>query len=263
MEPSGAFLRLRPISYSDSFLYLSNSINNETFTIEPLLIKVPSISSIVTVEEQGSSTLNPLTIESLEEVTVEEQGSSTQANSHYTPFEKWYNRLIGFGVHIVLLSLFETIFFFKYVSESEDTGLENMVEHYASSILDSCNEWSSNTTILVNDVLALLLNATNIQEQGSSAYNMRMAYNDSLELKAWMYVLGLFLLVILGTGIGYKLKMRLAWRRILIDNIIMIGLLGIYEWSFFKTIIYNYDNLSLPELNEFVLNQLQTTCNLL
>jgi hypothetical protein len=138
-----------------------------------------------------------------------------------------------------------------------------MVEHYASSILNSCNSWSPNTTILVNDVLSLLLNTTNIQEQGSLAYAMRMDYNNTLEIQAWMYVLGLFLMIVLGTGVGYKLKMRLAWRRILIDNVIMIGLLGLYEWTFFKTIIYNYDNLSLPELNQFIVGQLESTCNLL
>jgi len=138
-----------------------------------------------------------------------------------------------------------------------------MVEHYASSILNSCNSWSLNTTILVNDVLSLLLNATNIQEQGSLAYAMRMDYNNTLEIQAWMYVLGLFLMIVLGTGVGYKLRMRLAWRRILIDNVIMIGLLGLYEWTFFKTIIYNYDNLSLPELNQFIVGQLESTCNLL
>jgi len=242
MDFSGVILRLRPISYSDSFLYLSNSINNDTFTIEPLIQTNPSISSIVTETE-----------------TV----TTANTNSHYTPSEKWYNRFIGFGVHIVLLSIFETIFFFKYVSESENTGLEKMVEHYASSILNSCNSWSPNTTILVNDVLSLLLNATNIQEQGSLAYAMRMDYNNNLEIQAWMYVLGLFLIIVLGTGVGYKLRMRLAWRRILIDNIIMIGLLGLYEWTFFKTIIYNYDNLSLPELNQFIVGQLESTCNLL
>lgn len=242
MDFSGVILRLRPISYSDSFLYLSNSINNDTFTIEPLIQKNPSISSIVTETE-----------------TV----TTANTNSHYTPSEKWYNRFIGFGVHIVLLSIFETIFFFKYVSQSENTGLENMVEHYASSILNSCNSWSLNTTILVNDVLSLLLNATNIQEQGSLAYAMRMDYNNTLEIQAWMYVLGLFLMIVLGTGVGYKLRMRLAWRRILIDNVIMIGLLGLYEWTFFKTIIYNYDNLSLPELNQFIVGQLESTCNLL
>jgi len=42
-----------------------------------------------------------------------------------------------------------------------------------------------------------------------------------------------------------------------------VTLLGIYEYIFFRTIIYNYNNLSLPELNEFIVGQLQQQCGLL
>jgi hypothetical protein len=231
---------LRPPSYSDSFLYLPPSINGDTFTIEPLN--------------------HQKTLASFDDLTVEPEAPQ---NSHYTYSEKWYNRFMGFGVHILLLSLFETIFFFKYVSESENAGLQKTVDGYVNGILVSCGNWSTNTTILVNDVLTLFLNATDIQEKGLYAYTVRTQYNNSLELQAWMYVLGLFVLVIGGSFIGYRMKMRLAWRRIVIDNMIMIGLLGIYEWTFFKTIIYNYDNLSLAELNEFIVNQLENTCGLL
>jgi hypothetical protein len=61
---------------------------------------------------------------------------------------------------------------------------------------------------------------------------------------------------------GYRAGLRLAWRRILIDNGIMIVLLAVYEWTFFKTIIYRYENLSLPEINQVLINQLQNQCGL-
>ena len=43
----------------------------------------------------------------------------------------------------------------------------------------------------------------------------------------------------------------------------MIVLLGLYELMFFKTIIYRYQNKSPPELDAYIVNQLQTVCSLL
>jgi len=228
----------RPPSYSDSFLYLPASINGD-FTIgEPLTI-VPSISSMITETEEQVVPLR------------------------YSPCEKWYNRILGFGVHIFLLSLFETVFFFQYISQSENSGLQKTVDGYVNGILSSCGSWSHNTTTDVNELLSLILNVTEITEQGQQYYRDRTTFNHTLELQAWMYVLGLFLTVVLSSAIGYRASLRLAWRRILIDNGIMILLLGLYEWIFFRTIIYNYENISLPELNLFIVQQLQGTCDVL
>ena len=233
----------RPPSYSDSFLY---SHSTSDFTIGdnldpvPLLTAAgPSISSIITETE------------------------TEVVPSHYSPCEKWYNRLLGFGVHIFLLSLFETVFFFQYISQSENSGLQKTVDGYVNGILSSCGSWSQNTTIDINDILSLILNVSDITEQGQRSYTERITFNKALEVQAWMYVVGLFCAVLVSGGIGYRASLRLAWRRILIDNGIMILLLAFYEWTFFKTIIYNYENLSLPEINEVIVHQLQDQCGFL
>ena len=227
----------RPPSYSDSFLYINNGTSD--FTIGDLPSAGPSISSIITETEEQP------------------------VPSHYTPCEKWYNRLLGFGVHIFLLSLFETIFFFQYISQSENSGLQKTVDGYVNGILSSCGNWTSNTTTDINEVLSLFLNVSDITEQGQQAFHNRTTFNKALEVQAWMYVVGLFCAVLVSGGIGYKVHLRLAWRRILIDNGIMIALLAFYEWTFFKTIIYNYENLSLPEINQVLVNQLEDQCGLL
>jgi hypothetical protein len=230
----------RPPSYSDSFLYINNGTSD--FTIGdpvPLLQTAgPSLSSIITETEE-----QPIP-------------------SHYSPCEKWYNRLLGFGVHIFLLSLFETVFFFQYISQSENAGLQKTVDGYVNGILSSCGSWSQNVTMDMNEVLSLFLNVSDITEQGQQAFYNRITFNQALEIQAWMYVLGLFVAVLLSGGMGYKAGLRLAWRRILIDNGIMIVLLAFYEWTFFKTIIYRYENLSLPEINQVLINQLQNQCGL-
>jgi hypothetical protein len=90
-----------------------------------------------------------------------------------------------------------------------------------------------------------------------------MSANLVLERQAWLYVAGLGFALILSAGLGHRMSLRLAWKRILLENAIMVALLGIYEFVFFRTIIYNYNNLSLPELNQFVVSQLQDQCGLL
>jgi len=254
-------LKSRPPSYSDSLLYLPDS--TDTFYIEspsskpykaPIL-KVPSISSVITE--------TPISNSVAEGLIVGERSSPTETNYHYTSCEKWYNRLIGFGFHITLISLFETVFFFLFVSQTEDTALQNTVENYIRSTLTSCNQWTPNTTQYVEDILSLIINTTQVNTEGSLARTNRVLFNHSLQIQSWMYMTGLLSAILISTCIGQKAKLRLAWRRILIDNLCMVALLGLYEWTFFKTIIYNYENLSMPELNQHIVQQLQDSCGLL
>lgn len=226
-------LKSRPPSYSDSLLYLPESANT-------LYIEAPSSPKSIVVVNQTNHT-----------------------NYHYTPCEKWYNRLIGFGFHITLISLFETVFFFLFVSQTEDTALQNTVENYIRSTLTSCNQWTPNTTQYVEDILSLIINTTQVNTEGSLARTNRVLFNHSLQIQSWMYMTGLLSAILISTCIGQKAKLRLAWRRILIDNLCMVALLGLYEWTFFKTIIYNYENLSMPELNQHIVQQLQDSCGLL
>jgi hypothetical protein len=48
-----------------------------------------------------------------------------------------------------------------------------------------------------------------------------------------------------------------------LDNVCMILLLGLYEYFFFRTIIYRYQSLSDSELDGNIVRQLQTQCGLL
>jgi hypothetical protein len=115
----------------------------------------------------------------------------------------------------------------------------------------------------VNEVLSLLINTTTIAQQNQDAASSRNAANRILQIQAWVYVASLGTGVVIAVILGHRASLRLAWKRILLENAIMVTLLGIYEYVFFRTIIYNYNNLSLPELNEFIVGQLQQQCGLL
>jgi hypothetical protein len=82
-------------------------------------------------------------------------------------------------------------------------------------------------------------------------------------VQAWMYVVGTTTCLLIGGLVARLNRIRIPWKRIILENMIMVALLGIYEFTFFKTIIYNYRSLTVEELNGNIVGQLQTTCKVL
>ena len=109
----------------------------------------------------------------------------------------------------------------------------------------------------------MLINTTQILSAASASAEKRETYNNALQLKAWLYVITLLSIIGVGGGITYWKGISVPWRRILLENIVMVLLLGLYEFFFFKTIIYNYKSLSIEELNGRFINELQTSCEIL
>ena len=236
----------RPPSYSDSFLFLPEAS-------EPLVLR-----RLDTNNNNHNNT--SLSLNSFSTAPPPDESNNTIP---YTTCERWNSRILSVSFHLLLISLFETLFFFLFVSKTEDTGLESALSSYISSTLETCADWSPNTTIVVNDVLSLLLNATAVQDEGQAAAQSRHRFNEGLEWIAWSYTVGLATLFV-GLGVGAcSCKLRIAWKRILVENSIMIALLGLYEAMFFRTIIYRYKNMTDAELTAFLVGQLQTTCGLL
>lgn len=235
----------RPASYSDSFLFLP-----ETQT--PLLTKSNSTGSF-------AIDTKPLILQP----SVLQQAPVEQPSRPVTVAEKWYSRLMGFGLHITLISLFETIFFFQYISKSEDTGIQTTVDSYVNGVLTTCQGWPPNMTTILNDILSVLVNISQVQEASLQASQSRLHANQALQIQAWLYVAGLASTLVVVALLGRQARLRLAWKRILVENLIMVSMLGVYELVFFKTIIYNYDTMTVAELDEQIVLQLQGTCNIL
>jgi hypothetical protein len=244
----------RPPSYSDSFLVLSGKQTE----LEPLKSPLLRSSSGFFIEPPPP----PLEPSVLQSPLVIHTPIQIPSKPH-TPAEKWFNRVMSLGVHITLISLFETIFFFQFVAVSEDTGLKSTIDSYVNNILTTCQNWTSDQHIIINDILSVLVNVTQVDEKGTAASINRHAFNLSLHLQSWLYFVGLLSTIIITGFLGSRASLRIAYKRILVENLIMVTLLGLYEWTFFKTIIYNYENISTPEIDQFIVGQLQTTCRLL
>ena len=175
---------------------------------------------------------------------------------------KYVKRCISFMLHIAFIGIFETIFFFAIVSKSEDAGIQNTVESYLVGTLAECSSWPPNTTAAISELLNALLNSTHVLANAEKAAAARLTYNDILQVQAWVYVAVLLLCLSISVTAAWYRNIRIHWKIILADNACMILMLGLYEYFFFRTIIYNYKSLSTQELDGILIRQLETNCRL-
>lgn len=172
-------------------------------------------------------------------------------------------RCISFLFHILLISIFETLFFFLFISKSEDAGIQNTIQGYITGVVSQCSGWSSNESTAISEFLALFLNASDVLSSASRDGEKRRYYNFMLQVQAWVYVL-ILLLIFTITALAYSIrKVPIKWKSVIVDNVCMILLLGLYEYFFFRTIIYKYQSLNDSELDGYIVTQLQTQCGLL
>ena len=163
------------------------------------------------------------------------------------------------GLHLLLISAFETLFYFLYVNQSENNGIRKTIDTYYKPLVANCSAgWSNETRVIVGDVLARLVNVSNIDAAGNAAAASRFVYNRGLLYWSASYS-GIFLVLCLAAA-GYVKWARwvVPWRRMFSENLMFIGLLALYEIFFFRTIIYNYETISTAELSQYIVDGLET-----
>jgi hypothetical protein len=243
----------RPPSYSDSFLV--SGPNPTSFFLKDL-----STSALAVCQESKDATTQ----------TDLEGGQGSVASGRLgkrflgVNFGPIFKRTGSFLFHVWLISIFETVFFFAFISKSEDQGILKTVDHYIFSVTNACSQWSPNTTAFVNEILPALVNSSDIATEASQALTQRNATNEKLLIQAWMYVVGIASLLV-GAGAVAWWKRLLTRRnvvKILLENFGLVALLGIYEFVFFRTIIYNYEALSASEISGDAIQTLRAGCGL-
>jgi len=177
--------------------------------------------------------------------------------------EKCCEYLLLFLIHITLISIFETVFFFMFVSKDEDNGILSTTAHYTDALLDRCHGLNKNQTAVLNYVLVQLFNASAIEAAGATAVSKRTTFNLELLYRSWMYVGGLFGSIIV-VGVFSKWRQyRIHWFKIIAENLVLVAMLGVYEFMFFETIIKKYVTESPDEISANFVKGLQTQCGLL
>jgi hypothetical protein len=220
----------RPPSHSDSFLYGPN-----TDTLEPLVL--PTRAVVVVVPPA------PVII--------------------CTWFDSVPEYTLRFLLHITLISVFETVFFFLFVSKDEDAGILAATDYYTTAVVQSCSTLTYNESALINSILERYINGSTIIAAGVAAARQRQLVNTGLMKQSYLYIAGLgSIMGVIGLAAIWR-RYKVAWLHVLGENLMFVTLLGLYEYMFFKTIIKNYDVETTDEVSSGFVQGLQQHCGLL
>ena len=221
-------VKVRPTSFSE------NDIRLPRFSIqEPLLLQLPP---------SPPPSITPI--------------ATTPKHESWLPLLHYW--ALRFSFHLTLISLFETIFFWNFISKSEDQALINVINGYTSGIISSCQNLTISEKQLVANVIALFLNQTNAADLDAVAD--RNAFNQVLVRTSWIYFGGILILFVGLSATNHICKNAVNWRNLILENLALVSLLGLYELMFFSTIVLKYRSISIQELDSLVVGELLNAC---
>lgn len=215
--------------------------------LRPLLIEIPSLTSLVirTPSLRQTPTQRP------------------QQQLHQLQPSLWtraHIEALRFSIHLTLISVFETLFFWLFVSQSEDAALVHLVNSYTTNVLASCAAMPPQQRATVTGLIDVFVNQTVVDTLGAAAAADRAAWNGGLRNASWYYVGGLAGLTVTLSALARCLKRRVPWRSLLAENVVLVALLGLYEWMFFHTVVFRYKAVTPAELDQMVVDELLTSC---
>lgn len=143
--------------------------------------------------------------------------------------------------HMFVFSVFESLFFWFYVAKEENEALERQFENL----------------IMVSNVLCLNVDIDldpyyTYLENERSTYNNDVVMTNTIMLNVFLASALVFvniLLKMININV-YEINVKIMKR-----NSLLFLLLFIYEYAFFKTIIYNYKPNSIMEITKKLFNQ--------
>lgn len=236
----------RPPSLSESFAWTPENI--ERANRIPLISSSERLNILQEETHAPESTTNLITVPTITYLKYEKQIVEV---------------LIKLLFHITLISIFETLFYFLYVSSLEDNGIEKTVNTFIDGAANGCENITPLQIQIIDDLLEPYINATQVIESGNNAEISRNIYNKSISNIAWGYVggvMGLFILMVIYARLR---KIEIKWKVVILENSAMVALLALYELMFFNTIIYPYHPISTDEIGRNAIETLQGSCGIL
>lgn len=170
--------------------------------------------------------------------------------------------LLKFLFHITLISIFESVFFFLYVSSLEDNGINITVGEFITDAIHVCSNFTAGERVITNDFLSLFINASTVINSGNVAYANRTSINTVLFNRSWIYVGSLSGLFILVACFSFYKKIKIPWKYLILENFGLVLMLAAYEYMFFSTVIFPYNPISGPEIARNAIYDFQGSCGL-
>jgi hypothetical protein len=172
------------------------------------------------------------------------------------------NLVLKFLFHIFLIAVFETVFFFRYVSEMEDGGILNSIQYFSSGLVQSCRNLTVGERAYVNTYLGPYVNASQIQVAGSAMFLQRSGTNAALFVRSWIYVSAFGVVCVAWFLFVVWKKQVVNYRAVCLETIGLVTILALYEIMFFTTIIMPYTPISSQEITANTVLALEDQCRL-
>lgn len=262
--------RGRPTSFSESHIQLPRILSNQKPLLlfipareadvadtvglpwdppEPPSTSLPSISSHAALVSPGPLSLN-----------TPPPPSPNDPPPPHAPSAIAHRWAIRFTLHLLLISAFETVFFWKYVAPSEDTALTGLVNTYTNAAFGTCANMTSIERNLTVALFNALINTTTTLQDAQVAAAERTAENDDLYRNSWLYFGALMTTFGILSSTAHIRRIPIHWGYILGENLALVTLLGLYEWMFFHTVAFRYRAVSPDELDGLVVSEFTAAC---
>lgn len=179
-------------------------------------------------------------------------------DSYYILSEK----LLSILTHVFIMVCFATYFFFEYIINIEKKLFLNKIDKY----FDNLNDYYIERDDEYQDIaMKYIIQHDNIHDRLYDEYKQAEEEQEDLlrqlKIKAIYMVsfVGIFFVLSLINAIC--IKQFIHWKHIIIENILMFTLLGIFEYLFFTWIIMNYSPISDAELQYMLYNNIEKIVN--
>jgi hypothetical protein len=178
----------------------------------------------------------------------------------YSLSVKAHRMALHFLTHLLLISLFETLFFWQFVSRQEDGALTGLVNSYTTRAFAVCPTLTPMQRTDLRNWVGMFLNVTTVTSAAQTATTSRTAFNDALIRNSWLYFGALATAVGLLASTAPLRRIQIQWGHLVGENLALVTLLGLYEWMFFRTVALQYQAVTPAELDGMVLTEFEAAC---
>jgi len=250
-------------------LLIENENINQLGNIDQLgsVNQLGNVNQLENVNQLGSvnqlENVNQLGYVNQLELEPEQQleDSNIRFIPHHDISETIINKLMLFFFHLLLISLFELIFFFGFVVKYENIAIVQLITQITDTSINSCNLLNPEDKSIVNYFLNNLLNSSQLLINADISSDSRSIFNKNLLALGITYFIILLSINLFLYLLNYfYLKKKINYKGIMIDNCIMIIFLGLYEYLFFSFIVFKYQTATSDELIYDVYGIVNGTC---
>lgn len=183
--------------------------------------------------------------------------------------EKHANDIINILLHIIILFIFLSLFFFKYISkiteESVQKALNNIIKKEVPIILDNINNLNSklnkNKNLNILDWNNIYNLSNNLYKKSDKKIPEILENNN--KLKKYSIIISSVLIVLWFVLLIYFKynNINIHLTSILRDNLILFLFIGIIEFLFFKNIASHYIPVEPDFVAITILDRIKTNTN--